>query len=99
VELQHTYPRFVEAGVEVFALAVATLESVEGWCQSRGYEFPLLADPDHAVAEAYGVYDLLGYGFAAPAAFVVDTDGHVVWSKVSRGADWPSATEILEHLP
>lgn len=99
MELQQSYPRFQEAGVEVFALAVASLESVEDWCQAQGYEFPLLADPEHEVAEAYGVYDLFGYGLAAPAAFIVDTDGRVVWNTVALESDWPGAYAILEHLP
>jgi peroxiredoxin len=60
----------------------------------------MLADSAHQVAEAYGVYDLLGDGLAAPAAFVIDVDGRIVWSQVSEDAsDWPAARAILEHLP
>ncbi len=81
-------------------MAVASLEAVEGWCQARGYEYPLLADPTHQVAEAYGVYNWFADGLAAPAAFVIDTDGHVLWSYVAQDPyDWPSAEAILQHLP
>ena len=62
--------------------------------------YPMLADPAHQVAEAYGVYNLLRDGLAAPAVFVIDTDGRIVWSHVGRGpGDRPSAQTILEHLP
>ena len=62
--------------------------------------YPLLADPEHQVAEAYNVYDLLGTGYAAPSVFVIDTNGDIVWSYVAQNRnDRPSATSILEQLP
>jgi len=91
---------FQEAGAEVVTVAVASLESVEGWCQRAGIPYPMLADPEHRVAEAYGVYNLWGDGLAAPAVFVIDADGRIVWSYVSRDPnDRPGAQAILEHLP
>ena len=52
------------------------------------------------VSEAYGVYDLLGDGLAAPAVFIVDTDGHIVWRQVGQSTGDPvSAQMIIEHLP
>ena len=100
MELQGEYAVFQEAGVEVVAVAVSSLESVESWCQSSGYQYPMLADPTHQVAEAYGVYNLLGNGLAAPAAFVIDVDGRILWGQVAQDAyDFPGVETILEHLP
>jgi len=100
VELQNQYETFRQSGAEIVSLAVASLESVEGWCQRAGIRYPVLADPEHRVAEAYGVYNLLGDGLAAPAVFVVGTDGRIVWSQVSLDpGDQPGAQTILEHLP
>lgn len=82
------------------ALAVASVASVEGWCQSAGVSYPMLADPVHRVAENYGVYNLLGDGLAAPAVFVIETDGRIAWSHVGQHAgDRASAQTILEQLP
>ncbi len=62
--------------------------------------FPILADPDHAVTEAYGVYNLLGDSIATPSVFVIDTSGHIVWSYVGQdAADRPDIETILENLP
>jgi peroxiredoxin len=59
-----------------------------------------LADADHAVADAYGVFNLLGDGVATPAVFVVDPAGHIIWSHIGHDAgDRPSPSEILTHLP
>ena len=60
----------------------------------------MLADPAHRVAEAYGVYDLLGDGLAAPSVFVIDIDGDILWSHIGQSStDRPSAQTIMEHLP
>lgn len=82
------------------ALVVASIEKVEGWCKRAKVDYPMLADSEHKVAEAYGVYDLLGQGLAGPAAFVVDTAGRVVWSHVGQhSSDRVAAQTLLEQLP
>jgi len=85
----------------VVALAVSPLSDVEQRVLSVvDPPYPLLADPDHAVAEAFQVYDLLGNGYAAPSVFVIDTDGGIVWSYVSQtSSDRPSAGLVLQQLP
>jgi len=82
------------------ALAVNDLSSVAGAGAAVGATFPLLADPQHQVAEAYGVYNLLGDQLAAPAVFVIDPDGRIRWSYIGQGSqDRPSAADILARLP
>ena len=62
--------------------------------------FPILADTDHAVSDAYGVFNLLADGVTTPAVFVLDRRGSVVWSYVGKSAeDRPTPTEILGHVP
>ena len=63
--------------------------------QKYGLGFPLLSDPDHAVAEAYGVWgerSLYGRKFMGivRSAFLVDANGKVAeaWYKISP-ADTP----------
>jgi peroxiredoxin len=41
--------------------------------------FPLLADPDAAVARAFGAFDAKG-GRVRPSAVIVDRSGKIVWS-------------------
>ena len=93
------YQSFQNAGAEVVALAVAPLASVDGARQTVKAAFPMLADPNHRVAEAYGVYNVLGDQLAAPSVFIINTDGQIVWSRIGRGAtDRPNAQKILEKL-
>ncbi len=97
----NSYTSFQDAGAEVVALAVAPLSLVnKNVRQVLNLPYPLLADPDKEVAEAFNVYDLFGTGYAAPAVFVIDTDGDIVWSYVGQSrSDRPSASTILKHLP
>ena len=60
----------------------------------------MLADSEHRMSAAYGVYNLLSDGLAAPAVFVVDTDARIVWSYIGQhSGDRVNAQTILEHLP
>ena len=99
--MRNNYEAFQEAGAEIVALAVASLSSVErNVVNLLNLPYPVLADPDHQVSEDYGVYNVLGDGLAAPAVFVIDTDGEILWSHVGSGpSDRPSANTILKNLP
>ncbi len=67
---------------------------------SLSVSYPILADPDHKIADAFGVYNLLGDGVATPAVFIIDTSGHIVWSYVGQHInDRPNSQTILEHIP
>ncbi len=65
--------------------------------------FPLLADPDHATAEAYGVWvEKKNYGKTymgiERSTFVIDADGNV--AKVMRRVKPDShADDVLAALP
>jgi peroxiredoxin len=52
-------------------------------CQSRGYSFPFLSDPNAAVIGQYGVLHPKGgedgRDIARPAEFLVDATGTVRW--------------------
>jgi len=84
----------------VIGVAVQDVARAKVMGEISGASFPLLADPDHAVADAYEVFDLLGDGVATPSTFIVDLDGYIVWSYVGQNAaDRPGVDTILSHLP
>ncbi len=99
--MREEYQAFRDAGAEVVALAVAPASVIDdGIRKVIEPPYPLLADPDHRVAEAFSVYDLLGDGLAAPSVFVIDTDGTIAWSHVGQSAgDRPSTSTILGQIP
>ena len=64
-----------------------------------GIPFPFLYDPSASVPRAYGVFNLLRDGIAAPATFVIDQRGDVRWRYVGGSkSDRPTADEVINQL-
>ncbi len=69
---------FAEVGATVLAMSPQSVESHRAFAaENGGFAFPLLADEDRAVGEAYGIIGPLG--FYRRAVFVVGADGRVSW--------------------
>lgn len=99
VRLEEIRPRVEALGAALVAVAAVPPEEVAAMKAELGLDFPVLADPSHAAAESYGVYDRLGDGLAAPAAFVIDREGRIRWRYVGGGvADHPEAARLLAAL-
>ncbi len=71
----------------------AGLPRHERYAAKFAFNFPLLSDPDRAVAAAYRVLKPDGKGVQR-TVYLIGTDGRVVFAK--RGA--PGADEILAAL-
>jgi peroxiredoxin Q/BCP len=67
---------FLEVGAQLLALSPQDVVSHDGFAENQGgFAFPLLADTDKAVGEAYGVIGPVG--FYRRCSFVVDAEGIV----------------------
>jgi peroxiredoxin Q/BCP len=69
------YPKFKALGVEILGVSNDDVASHQDFCTKQALPFPLLADPDQAIARAFGVKALLG--FYQRITFVLDRDGVV----------------------
>lgn len=88
--------RFEEFDALVLGISPQNLDSHERFAARRGLTFPLLADPDKAVARLYGVSTPFGI---RRAVFVVDAAGVVAWKNVSTlGLTYQDAETIGEVL-
>lgn len=67
------WAKFTALGAVVLALSPQDVKSHEGFACRNGFPFPLLADTDKAVGEAYGILGPLG--FYRRSVFVIDGDG------------------------
>jgi peroxiredoxin Q/BCP len=69
---------FAEVGATVLAMSPQSVESHRAFAADNGgFAFPLLADEDRTVGEAYGIIGPLG--FYRRSVFVVDAQGTVVY--------------------
>lgn len=96
------YGTFQKAGVEVYGVSPDSVESHVKFRNKYELPFPLLADPDHKLAEALGawgeknVYGKKSIGIIR-ATFVVGADGKIerVYPKVKPDEH---ATQILNDM-
>lgn len=93
------------AGARVIGVSPDTVEAVKKFADKFDLEFTLLADADHAVAEAYGTWvekSMYGkkYMGVQRATFVIDSDGKVakVFPKVSPKTHDDVVLEALAEL-
>jgi peroxiredoxin Q/BCP len=82
----------------VIGVSADGVESHERFARNNELTFPLLADPDGKVAEAYGV--LKGTGRAERATFLIGRDGKLlhVWPKVSITGHADDIVSKLDEL-
>ena len=81
-EFRDAYDVFRDRGAEVLGVSPDDVSSHEKFKSKYELPFPLLADPDHKTAEAYGVWgERTSYGKTYiginRSTFVIDEDGNV----------------------
>ncbi len=88
-------------GLDAEVLAVST-DGSSGAARAIDYldlGFPILFDPEAAVVQNYGVFDLLNDGYATPSTFIIDKDGNVRWKYIGRHYnDRPTNQQIIAQL-
>lgn len=69
------------------AISVDSPAQSQKLCQSRGYSFPFLSDPQAEVIRRYGVLHPHGgeegRDIARPAEFLVDANGKIRWENLT----------------
>jgi thioredoxin-dependent peroxiredoxin len=101
--IRDSWQEFAERGAVVLGVSPDTPESHVRFREKYGLPFTLLADPDHQVAERYGVWvEKKSYGKTywgiERSTFVIDEDGKV--SRVMRRVKPDThAADVLAALP
>jgi peroxiredoxin len=89
--------QFDDVGAQVLAISPQDVESHERFAAKHGFRFPLLADTDKKVAQAYGTLGPLG--FPRRSVFVVDGAGVVRYAhRAIAGLTFRSADEIVRAI-
>jgi thioredoxin-dependent peroxiredoxin len=88
------WEQFEGIGATVLALSPQDVDSHEGFSCKHGFPFPLLADTDKKVGEAYGILGPLG--FYRRSVFVVDGAGVIRYAhRSSTGLTYRSTDELV----
>lgn len=96
------YTELLESGATILGVSPDSVSSHDRFASKFSLPFPLLADTDHRVAEAYGAWkerSMYGkkYMGIERSTFLIDKDGRIakVWEKVKPEGH---AEEVLETL-
>ena len=91
--IQEALPALGRLKLTVIGVSPDPLKLIEKFAQKFNLQFPLASDPDHAVAEAYGVWvekSMYGktYMGMERSSFLVGSDGRIrsIWRKVKPEA-------------
>ena len=85
--------KFHKAGIQPFGVNQAGVESHASYVKKLGFNFPLLSDPDRAIARAYHALKEDGRGIQR-SVYVVKRDGTIAFAQ--RGA--PPVDAIVASL-
>ena len=104
-DLRDAMPRFEGLDAVVLGVSPDSVASHRKFRDKFGLNFPLLADEDHRVAEAYGVWkekSMYGRTFMGieRSTFLIDEDGVVIeaWRKVTPKGHADALAEVLAGL-
>ena len=91
------FDEFEGVDAQILALSPQDVQSHEGFSSKHGFRFPLLADVDKKVGEAYGVLGPIG--FYRRSVFVVDGDGVVRYAhRAIAGLTYKSSGELVAAI-
>jgi thioredoxin-dependent peroxiredoxin len=89
--------QFTNLGAQVLAISAQDVASHERFSGKHGFAFPLLADPDKAVAGAYGTLGPIG--FPRRSVFIIDGDGVIRYAhRAIAGLTYRPVSELVEAL-
>lgn len=95
--MQENYENIQTAGAELFAISSENIETTKKTVENIELSFPVLADADKTVINAYNVLDQTNTSIARPAAFIVSTDGKIAWKSIdTQNTRVPTATILTE---
>ena len=104
-DFRDSLPDFKKGRAAVLGVSILDTASKARFARKHKVNFPLLADPDHAVAEKYGAWkkkSMYGKSFMglARTTFLIGADGVVVrrWDNVKVDGHADAVLEAVEAL-
>lgn len=103
--LRDGYQKLQDAGLVVIGVSEDDVESHEDFAEKYNLPFPLVADPEHEVLDAYGVYgerSMYGNTFMGTArtTYLIDPDGVIrhVFKRPKTGAHTEEVLQAYRSL-
>jgi peroxiredoxin Q/BCP len=102
-DFRDSLPGFEGAGVAVLGVSADSIESHRRFRKLFSLNFPLLADQDHTVSRAYGVWKkhkVFGMNIER-STFLIDEAGNIerIWRNVRPGGHTKMLSELVDGGP
>ena len=89
--------QFDDLNAQVIGISAQDVDSHESFSSKHGFNFPLLADTDKAVAGEYGTLGPIG--FPRRSVFIIDGDGVIRYAhRAIAGLTFRPVTELVGEL-
>jgi thioredoxin-dependent peroxiredoxin len=89
--------RFAALDAQIIGISAQDVESKEAFVAKYGFDFPLLADTDKAVAAAYGTLGPIG--FPRRSTFIIDANGIIQYAhRAIAGLTYRPVSELIAEL-
>lgn len=89
--------QFEQVGAQILAISAQDVDSHDKFSGKYGFKFPLLADPDKAVAALYGTLGPLG--FPRRSVFVIDANGVIRYAhRAIAGLTFRPVSELIDAV-
>jgi peroxiredoxin Q/BCP len=89
--------QFAALDAQVLGISAQSVDSHNTFSGKHGFDFPLLADPDKAVAAAYGTLGPIG--FPRRSIFIVDGEGVIRYAhRAIAGLTYRPVSELIDEL-
>ena len=97
--MRDDYERFTALGAEVIAISAEGVAAGEAYLRSHPLPYPVVADEDHKVFDAYDVTSRMMSLGQRPGLFVVDAEGVIRFDSIGV-QQWqiPPNEQVLETL-
>jgi peroxiredoxin len=86
--LNEDYNYFRETGAEVLAVSSDPIQlTQERYAEYGRFKFPVLTDPDHLIAQKFGVYAPAGEGrkeWEIHGTYVINSQGIIIWAQTGK---------------
>lgn len=89
--------QFSELDAQVLGISAQSVDSHAAFAGKHGFDFPLLADTDKAVAGSYGTLGPIG--FPRRSVFIIDADGVIRYAhRAIAGLTYRPVSELIDEL-
>lgn len=96
--MQDYYDRIKATGAELITISSDDVSTTKTTVQDRGLTYPVLADAELDVINAYNVVDLGNKWLARASSFVITMDGKIAWVTIDEWDQRTPTDEILAAL-